>query len=656
MLRIVLFVLIAHLWWAPAAAAPGDAAVQQAQRAFAARKAADLQKAARAVPADHVLRPYVEYWQLMLELPRASDGRVADFLAAHPDTRLAESLRGEWLKALGARSAWPAFLAEYPRLARPDIAHQCLARRAELAVGDRSRLREAVALWFSGRDLPSACDPLFAELRQAGLINAEDVWRRFRLALEAGNPGVAKSILAAIPPEQRPATALIDRAGTEPQRLLDSGDLDLQQRGHREVAIHAIERLARSDSAKAAEALRKLLPALGAEEQRAAWGRVATWAARRHEGVALEWFRLAGTGGLNDAQREWWARAALRAGDWPGVLQAIDGMGEASQQSPTWRYWRARALQATGRGGVATPIFLALSRQHDYYGQLASEELGAVMQMPAATLKVGDAAVEAIGRQPGIARARALFELGLRSEATGEWIWATRDFSDAQLLAAAELARRLGWYERAINTAERTRDLHDFELRFLAPYRELAQRAAEENGVDEAWVFGLIRQESRFTPVARSRVGATGLMQIMPATAKWIARQLGVKRFDSREMDDPERNIQFGTYSLRHLPDSLDGSPVLATAAYNAGPGRAQRWRTGEPMEAAVYIETIPFNETRDYVKKVMSNAMYYAARFDQPSVLLKDRLGEIPPRRTALPASRDNDASTSLELPQAPG
>jgi len=244
----------------------------------------------------------------------------------------------------------------------------------------------------------------------------------------------------------------------------------------------------------------------------------------------------------------------------------------------------------------------------------------------------------------------------MRTESLREWISAVRGLPDDGLLLAADFARRQGLYDRAINTAERTRDLHDFELRFLAPYRELAQRAAEENGVDEAWVFGLIRQESRFTPVARSRVGATGLMQIMPATAKWIARQLGVKRFDSREMDDPERNIQFGTYYLRHIQDSLDGSPVLATAAYNAGPGRAQRWRTGEPMEAAVYIETIPFNETRDYVKKVMSNAMYYAARFDQPSVLLKDRLGEIPPRRTALPASRDNDASPSLELPQAPG
>ncbi|MFN3544131.1 MAG: lytic transglycosylase domain-containing protein [Thiobacillus sp.] len=206
------------------------------------------------------------------------------------------------------------------------------------------------------------------------------------------------------------------------------------------------------------------------------------------------------------------------------------------------------------------------------------------------------------------------------------------------------------WYDRAINTAERTRDLHDFELRFIAPYRELAQKAARENGIDEAWVFGLMRQESRFVSHARSRVGASGLMQIMPATGRWIAQRLGIKGFHPDAMQDPAKNIQFGAYYLRHVQDRLDGSPVLATAAYNAGPGRAQRWRDTREMEAAVYIESIPFSETRDYVKKVMSNAMYYAVRFDQPSVLLKDRLGTVPPRREAAPAEAppENDPAAA--------
>jgi soluble lytic murein transglycosylase len=209
-------------------------------------------------------------------------------------------------------------------------------------------------------------------------------------------------------------------------------------------------------------------------------------------------------------------------------------------------------------------------------------------------------------------------------------------------------------YDRAINTAEKTRDLHDFDLRFIAPYRELASKEAKENGLDEAWVYGLMRQESRFVNVAKSGVGAAGLMQIMPATGRWIAQRLGIKGFDTRRLNDPETNIKFGAYYMRHVLDSLDGQPVLATAAYNAGPRRAQRWRDGKPMEAAIYIESIPFTETRDYVKKVMSNAMYYALRFGQPSVLLVDRLGTIPGRSVPAPPEDASDKQPTLEAVEA--
>jgi soluble lytic murein transglycosylase len=352
---------------------------------------------------------------------------------------------------------------------------------------------------------------------------------------------------------------------------------------------------------------------------------------------------------VNDAQREWWTRAALRAGDWQTVLRVIGSMGPDLQAQPVWRYWRARALQASGQRLAANALFLVLSREHHYYGQLSQEELGPVVEAPSSN-KTGSDEVAAISSDPGIARALALQELGLRIDANLEWDWSVRKFSDQQLLAAAELARRVQWYDRAINTAERTRELHDFELRFLAPYRELARQAASENQIDEAWVFGLMRQESRFVNVARSNVGASGLMQIMPATARWIASRLGIKKFKTQEMQDPAKNIQFGAYYLKHVLSTLDDSPVLATAAYNAGPGRAQRWRDTRPMEAAVYIESISFAETREYVKKVMSNAMYYAARFGQPSVLLKDRLGTIPPRKSPAEPTSEPDAALELE------
>ena len=648
MLRIIGFFLLAALFAAPGWAAPGDAAVLRVQQAFSARNLANLERAARAVPADHVLLPYVEYWRLMRASPD-DDARIADYLATYPGSRMAEVLRADWLKSLGAREAWPMYLAEYPRLIKPEPVHQCYAYRAEWSLGNRSHEREAVSLWFTGRDMPSACTPLFAQLIEAGLINQEDVWRRVRLALEAGNVQVAKVVANALPEAQRPAAALLDQASRDPARLLNADRLDLSRRGDHEIALYALDQLAKRSSSEAEQALRKLLPQLAPPAASAAWSRLATWAARRHEAEAPAWFQLAGVLAVNDFQREWWARAALRAGDWQAVQRVIDSMGDPTRLDPAWRYWRGRALQANGQRLAANAIFLALSREHHYYGQLAQEELGPVAQAPVINIKMGGDDVAVIERHPGIARALALLELGLRNDANQEWNWSIREFTDVQLLAAAELARRREWYDRAINTAEHTRELHDFELRFLAPYRELAQQAARENQIDEAWVFGLMRQESRFVNVARSGVGASGLMQIMPATARWIAKRLGIKRFRQSEMQDPAKNIQFGAYYLKHVQTSLDDSPVLATAAYNAGPGRAQRWRETRPMEAAIYIESIPFSETRDYVKKVMSNAMYYAARFGQPSALLKDRLGTVPPRN--VPAtSTDSDASLELE------
>jgi soluble lytic murein transglycosylase len=650
MVRIIGLFVVAMLFARSGWAAPGDAAVLQAQQAYAQGKLSNLERAARAVPAGHVLSPYVQYWRLTLE-NGVDDARIADFLARYPGSRTAEMLRADWLKSLGAREAWSIYLAEYPRLVRPDAAHQCYAFRAEGAQGDLRHQREAVAMWFTGRDMPSACSPLFAQLIKAGLINQEDIWRRVRLVLESGSPNVAKVVATALPESQRPAAALLDQASRDPARLLNGTGLDMSRRGDREIALYAIEQLAKRSSSDAEQALRRRLTQFSADESATAWAHLATWAAHRHEPVALAWFQQAGLVAVNDFQREWWTRAALRAGDWNAVQRVIGSMGNALQAQPQWRYWRARALQAVGQRVAANAIFLALSREHHYYGQLSQEELGPVVQAPAVNNKTGSDDLEAISRDPGIARALALQELGLRSEANQEWDWSVREFTDPQLLAAAELARRMKWYDRAINTAERTRELHDFALRFLAPYRELAHQAASENQIDEAWVFGLMRQESRFVNIARSNVGASGLMQIMPATARWIARRLGIKRFKPKQMQDPAKNIQFGAYYLKHVQSTLDDSPVLATAAYNAGPGRAERWRDTQPMEAAVYIESIPFAETRDYVKKVMSNAIYYAERFGQPSVLLKERLGMIPPRRT--PGEPTSEPDTSLELEQ---
>ncbi len=640
----LLFILAAA---APARADSGNDFLA-AREAWAKGDMRRFERLAAKIPDDFVLRPYLEYWRVARQL--SEDSRVADFLAAHPDSWLAERLRNEWLKDLGRREMWPAYLAEFPRLFRPETTHICLARRAELALDDRRAQGEAIGLWFTGKDLPSTCSPLFAALLSRGLLTEEDVWKRLRLAFEAGNPGVAKSLLGAIPEENRPAAAWVDLAYRDPAKYLSAETANWSSRARREIGLFALSRLARTDSVAAARALEPRLPSLAEADQQYAWGLLALEAARRHEPQALPWFEKTGGIGLSGFQREWWARAALRGGDWRAVLWAISSMSEEGRSQPVWQYWQGRALKALGQGLAANRIFAPLSREHHYYGLLAGEELGAVMGAQTTNIKVSGEEVDAVARDAGIARALALYELELRTEAANEWIWAVRNFNDRRLLAAAELARRRGWHDRAINTAERTRDLHDFDLRFISPYRELASKEARENRLDEAWVYGLMRQESRFVNVAKSGVGAAGLMQIMPATGRWIAQRLGIRGFDARSLDEPETNIKFGAWYLRHVQDSLDGHPVLATAAYNAGPRRVQRWRDNKPMEGAVYVESIPFGETRDYVKKVMSNAMYYALRFGQPSVLLVDRLGTIPGRAAPAPPEDTNDKQPGLE------
>jgi soluble lytic murein transglycosylase len=241
--------------------------------------------------------------------------------------------------------------------------------------------------------------------------------------------------------------------------------------------------------------------------------------------------------------------------------------------------------------------------------------------------------VAGVEQAPGIRRALKFYELGLRYEGALEWRWTVRGYDDRNLLAAAEVARRAGWYERAIDTAEQTKSLHDFTLRYPTPYREVVSGYTRQLALDEAWVYGLVRQESRFVVDARSSAGAAGLMQLMPATARQVARRLGMSGVDRQRVTSIDTNISLGTYYLRDLMDSLDNQSVMATAGYNAGPTRARSWRADKPLEGAIFTETIPYNETRDYVRKVMSNTMYYSRLFGQQFTGLKERLGVISPR-----------------------
>lgn len=577
-----------------------------------------------------LLEPYVRYWWLRTRLEKLESSEIRAWLAANTDTPLSDYLRRDWLKLLGKNGQWETFSAELPALVNEDLETTCYALQARTQT-DSMALREARPLWFVARALPDSCDPLFEELLRGQQLSTEDVWARLRLALEAGQAGLAGRVAAFLPKGQAPDARQLSAISGNPAAHLTDARLELKSRAGREAAMFAVHRLARTSPQQAAAHWTRLAPRFSEEERAYVWGMLGYFGAMRHDPAALEWFSRAS--GMSDLQLGWNVRAALRAQRWPQVLTAIEAMTPKEAGDPAWRYWRARALKTVGREAEALALLKPLSAEYNFYGQLAQEDLGGTVQAPAAAYKPTEQDIAVIAARPGIRRALALFQLDVRLEAVREWLWAIRGLSDRQLLAAAEVARRNSVYDRAINTAERTVFEHDFGLRYLAPYRDQLKAAARQLDLDEAWVNGLIRQESRFIAQARSRVGASGLMQLMPATAKWVAGRIGLKDWQWSQVTEVETNISLGTYYLRHVLDTLDGSPVLASAAYNAGPGRARAWRAGERMEAAIYAESIPFNETRDYVKRVMANSSYYAHNFSQQAQSLRERIGIIEPR-----------------------
>jgi soluble lytic murein transglycosylase len=580
----------------------------------------------------YVLEPYVEYYRLRMRLEHASAGDIRGFLDRHADTPVSDRLRSEWLKSLARMGEWGAFPAEYPKVVETDDELTCFALQARRRAGDSAALAEARPLWSSGRDLPDACDPLMDALVADGLIGEDDVWARIRLALEAGKVTVARRTAEYLPPGKALPSAELAAANDNPRRFLERKNLDLETRAGREMALFSLLKMAKSSPAQAYFQYSRLEGNFTDAERAYVLGHVGQYGTRRQDAAALQWFKEAGTAGLTPTQLEWRTRAALRAGDWDEVLASVQAMSEADSEVPAWRYWRGRALKAQGRVAEANAVLAPLSTEHHYYGLLALEELGAVFDVPPIGYKPDSTDVQKVAQLPGIQRSLALHRLGMRLEGKREWEWAIRGFDDQRLLAVAELARRNQLYDRAIATAEKTVQTHDFDLRYLAPYRDVMKTYTERLDLDEAYVYALIRQESRFDADARSSAGARGLMQLMPGTARWTAKKMGVRGFSTSKTTEVETNLALGTYYLRYVLDLFDDQPVLAAAAYNAGPGRARQWREARPMEGAVYAETIPFTETRLYVKKVMGNAAYYAAAFNQPFRSLKQRLGTVQP------------------------
>ncbi|RRD58893.1 lytic transglycosylase domain-containing protein [Comamonadaceae bacterium OH2545_COT-014] len=622
-----------------AAEAPSaDAVVLQMRQAFRQGDKAQL-AALLPLAAGHPLEPWAAYWALKARLDEALPDEVDAFLRRFAGTYQEDRLRNDWLRLLGQRRDWAAFMAHEPLFRmRDDAQVRCYAlalafMTRQAAVGDEVR-----RLWHAQRELDDGC--LFAASRLAGSgqLAPLDIWRKARMAMHANRPALARAAVALHAPD---ASAEVAAIQANPVRWLSTqaarvGDAALR----RALATLALVKLASSDPAQAAAHMDTWAERLTPEEGDWVWGAVAMRAALRLQDDAPAYYRRVQQPARMEAEAQaWMVRAALRAGDWREVLRAIGGMAAELAADPAWVYWKARALAATGRAAEATPLYQSIARASGggFYEKLAAEALGQRAAAPPAPPPISPEEREGARLNAGLNRALYAIGLGLRGEGVREWNYAVNlhtpgGMGERQRHAAAAFACQHEVWDRCINTSERTQSFADYAQRFPTPHRAAVLRQAQAIGLDAAYVYGLIRQESRFVMDARSSAGASGLMQVMPATARWTARQIGLEGFSPSQINERDTNILIGTSYLKLALDGFQGSLPLAAAAYNAGPGRPRQWRNGPVLEGAIWAENIPFNETRTYVKNVLSNTVDYAALLTGRPQSLHERLGRVAP------------------------
>jgi soluble lytic murein transglycosylase len=603
--------------------------IVMARAAFERHDRAGLVTLRNRLAADaHPLAMWADYWELSLRLRSAKQADLDAFYARWPGTAVEDRLRRDWIVERGKHRDMEVLATEVPRVTFFDDREvECYAllmrHQAGEAVSERAR-----ELWFAQREADHGCALLVEKLFRANQLTRDDLWARARLAAEQGRRYPAQHALGLL---REVKAETVHQVFLQPAHFLARRSAR-PSNDEGELTILAVIRLSARHPKAAATALADArsaqLPPLAVAS---AWAILAKEAAMNGLPEALDWYQrsaaAAGTDRLEltpDALA-WQVRAALRAeGDaqrWPAIIAAVDAMGSAQRTDPTWTYWKARALKASAAPGImgdaqrraAKQLFESIAANLHFYGRLASEELGLPRRLPDPPPVLTDAERAAALENPSLTRGLALLERRLRDEGQAEWQHGLRGMNDRTLRAAAQRACDAEVWNLCMSTSERTRVEIDMAQRYPTPFRDAVEAAARESDLDAAQVYAVIRQESHFSVGVRSVAGASGLMQVMPRTATWIASRYRIP-FRRDLIADPAINVRIGARYLKLVLRDFGGSHALAAAAYNAGPSRPRRWRNVVSDDAVAWTEIIPIGETRDYVKGVLVNVAYYSA------------------------------------------
>jgi soluble lytic murein transglycosylase len=611
---------------------------QQYKQALAVLRSGDLARFQRLRDGlnGYALQPYLDYEFLKDRIAATPASTLHDFLERNAVAEVSDQLRKKWLTLLSRRGDWDTFVSVF-RDIDPDDALNCqrLVHLIKVSKEQSDLMSEAGKLWLTGSRLPAACDPVFEAWRQAGHMTSEMVWARIQIAMEKRNLSLAEGLGRYLEPSERVWVQRWIAMHRQPQQELLRFRYPVETPVARSIIRHGVVRLAYNDPDEAMrlwETFKERYEFFGEDEKYVLrW--VGILAAQAHHPRAVEWLSAASADASDESLRQWRVRAAIRNGEWQTGLRFLALLPETEQKEGEWRYWKARMLERTGEKSQARSLYRVLAMERSYYGFMAADRIGKPYAMQHVSVQASPEEVGALIARPGIQMAKELFTLGDTLAARRQWAWATRHMNNRDLAVAAVLAREWGWHDRAILTVNKSEHLDDLELRFPILYRDMVEASAQRNNIDPDWVYGVLRQESAFVTDARSQAGALGLMQLMPRTGRMAGRRINLRLPNNTAILNVENNLKLGANYLRTVLDVNHGHQVLATASYNAGPNRVREWLPeSKPLDADVWVDTVPYNETRNYVKNVLAFTTVYAYRLESVMRRLQERMPSVFP------------------------